>query len=72
MKIKTQIEELRTEVRTLMQNQGLTLRQLALAIPMNYTTLRVFLHGAPIQIALLERIEIWVASQGHALENIDE
>ena len=66
MSIQDHVEELRAALRQRMQENHLSLKEVSLAIPLNYTTLRVFLYGAPIQIGLLTRIEIWLGEQEHA------
>ena len=66
MSIQDHVEELRAALRQRIRESHLSLKEVSLAIPLNYTTLRVFLYCAPIQIGLLTRIEIWLEEQGHA------
>ena len=66
MSIQDHVEELRAALRQRMQENHVSLKEASLTIPLNYTTLRVFLYGAPIQIGLLTRIEIWLEEQEHA------
>ena len=67
MSIQDHVEELRAALRQRIRESHLSLKEVSLAIPLNYTTLRVFLYGAPIQLGLLTRIEIWLEEQEHAV-----